>query len=523
MRALSILYGGNLTEKAFLPLIKGKNSVYLAIEQARQFPGTEKTALFVSSDIDISFAEDIQVERRDVWTKKELLESISRLAVGSESSFDCIYFAYADCPFLDIDLTGKMAERHIQYKAEYSYADGWPYGLVPEIMSAGTPGILAKILKDDIEPVERDILFSIIQKDINAFDIEAEISPIDFSCHRLNLCADTKRNFLLLKNFFEAAGKIPVTADIERIIKERPEVLRTLPAFYPIQVYGGCPQKCALCPYPLITENTSRKDFMPANHFDELLNKITAFSDDAVIDLSLWGELGFHPQKMQLIENVLNHKKLTLVIETSGIGWKEDELEKCAALNAALSAAVTRNNTLPPLSWIISLDTIDPQRYLELRGNGFAEACSTAKKLLSLFNKNCYIQAVRTKGSEDDTEKFYRYWKENASEKNIIIQKHDDFCGLLDKKQASDISPLIRKPCWHIMRDLPVLIDGTVPLCRENTNALKNKNDKYIIGNIFTDTLDKIWQNGEEYYNEHCKENYMEPCLNCDEYYTFNF
>ncbi|GBU28011.1 hypothetical protein R84B8_01568 [Treponema sp. R8-4-B8] len=418
-----------------------------------------------------------------------------------------------------------MAERHIRGAAEYSYADGFAYGLAPEILSPGTPGILAKILGGDDGLVERDILFSVIQKDINAFDIETEISSVDIRCHRINLCADTKRDLSLLKNFISAAnGNLPSTAEVESIVENQPQILRTLPAFYSIQVYGGCPQKCAICPYPLITDAAGRKDFMDGEKFKSLLDKIIAFSGDAVIDLSIWGELSLHPEKMKLIEEVICRPELALIIETSGIGWKNEEIEKCAELCGSLEkSASVRKNALPPLSWIVSMDTCDPQRYAILRGAGFAEADTLVKKLFSLFPNDCYVQAVRIKGAEDDTEKFYRYWKTASpkNEKNIIIQKYDDFCGTLEKKQASDISPVIRQPCWHIMRDMPVLINGDVPLCRENLSVLKGEKD--ILGNVFADSLEDIWQKGDKYYGEQCVKNYAGLCAECDEYYTFNF
>ena len=513
MKAILILYGGKLSGEAFEPLINGKNSITLTLEQARKFSGVQKTVLLASPG-DFSFLNGIEIEQEECWTKKSLLEKIAQL----QSGFDLAYFVFSDCPFLDSSLADAMAERHLRYAAEYSYADGRPYGLAPEIISGGTAAILAKILGDDDGPIERDMLFSVIQKDINAFDIETEISPVDLRCHRLNLCADSKRNFLLLNNFINAANdSIPSASDVERIIDEQPQILRTLPAFYPVQVYGGCPQKCTLCPYPAVTDSHARKDFMESEKFNSLLDKIAAFSGDAVIDLSIWGELSLHPEKMKLIENVTSRNELSLIIETSGIGWKTGELEECAQ-----SAKNTgkRKNGLSPLSWIVSLDTTDPQKYAELRGGGFGEATDCAKKLFSLFPKDCYVQAIRIAGGEDDTEKFYRFWKEAApfGDKNIIIQKYDDFCGFLEKKQASDISPVIRQSCWHIMRDMPVLIDGTVPLCREEPG----KNTR-ILGNVFTESLETIWQNGERYYIEHCKKNFNGLCADCDEYYTYNF
>ena len=520
MNNLLVLYAGDISKQAFEPIINGKNSLQMAIERASGFPGVGKIVVFASPNNDLSFLKDIDVVKNDNWTKKSVLLKMAELQDG----FDHIYFAFADCPFLDPALACSLMERHSGFSTEYSYADGYPFGLAPEILSAGTAGILARILGDDDGKVERDMLFSVIQKDINAFDIEAEISSVDLRCHRINLCADSKRNLALLKNFYSAnSDKIPCAADVERIVEEQPQILRTLPSFFPIQVYGGCPQKCGTCPYPLFTDSQGRKDFMESEKFASLLEKIIAFSSDAVIDLSLWGELSLHPQKIKLIEEVLSHCELALIIETSGLGWKNEELEKISEL-VKKASAVKRVNALPPLSWIVSLDTNDPQIYAQLRGAGFAEAVSCAKKLFELFPNDCYVQAVRVKGSEEDTEKFYRYWKDASpkGDKNIIIQKYDDLCGSMEKKQASDISPVIRQCCWHIMRDMPVLIDGTVPLCREDLASIKG-DKKLVLGNVFTDSLNSIWENGNKFYLEQCKKSYTGMCAACDEYYTYNF
>jgi spiro-SPASM protein len=518
MNALLVLYAGSLSNEAAETLFDGKNSLGMAIERSRQFPSVGKTVLLTGPEGSFPVFEGIEIDKRASWTVKDLLEA---LAVHSEG-FDLTYFAWADCPFLDPELAKRLADRHLRYAAEYSYADGWPYGIAPELLSPGTAAILAKILKDeDNGTVERDALFSVIQKDINAFDIETEISSVDLRCHRLRLCADSKRNLLLLRRL--AQDNVPDTAAIERAIAEKPEILRTLPAFYPVQVYGGCPQACAFCPWPktggAITE---RHDYMEAGRFDSLLEKIAAFSGDAIIDLSLWGELSLHPQKMELIEMVLRRPELDLIIESSDIGWKDDELDKCAAL---AKTAVPGKNKFR-LSWIVSLDTVDSARYREIRGTGFAEANDTAKKLLTLFPGDAYVQAVRTAGAEDDIEKFYRTWKEiTPNISNIIIQKYDDFCGFLPRKQASDLAPIQRQPCWHIMRDMPILIDGTVPLCREQIAGGINGG---ILGNAFTEQLEVIWERGRRFYTEQAGlmpggKKYDSLCAGCDEYYTYNF
>jgi spiro-SPASM protein len=547
MNALAVLYGGGLTEYAFKSAFDGRSALDLALEQAAAFPGVTKTALLAGPSFG-GLADSagwkrpaaVEIIPAASWTRKTLLETLS---AGSRG-FDLTYFAWADSPFLDPALAGAEAARHRKYAAEYSYADGWPYGFAPEILAPGVAGILAKILGDDDGAVERDALFSVIQKDINAFDIETEISAVDLRSRRLYFTADSKRNFLLVTRFagagFRSAG------DAEKFIAENPALLRTLPAFYAVQVSGPCPQACRLCPYPKYgapggLSVTERRDFLDPAQFRALLDKITAFSGDAVIGLSLWGELALHPRKLDLINMALDRPGLSLIIETSGLGWKREEFEALAE-KAAAGGQPPKSWTAPknPLSWILSLDASTPARYRELRGEGFDEAMAAAKSLLELFPADTYVQALRTKGAEDDVEAFYRHWtgalgapaaplaSGGALDKaNVIIQKFDDFCGALPKLQASDLSPVERQSCWHLLRDMNILIDGRVPLCREDLGALNGQtppeSSARIMGNAFDEPLETVWARGLERCLEQGAARYTGICAECDEYYTFNF
>jgi len=546
MKAITVLYGGSLSEEAFIPLenacAHGKSSFELAMEHARRFPHSEKTVLLGLEGLSYPTTKNTIISRirSEKWTRKQVLEAISQV----QRDYDIIYFAWADCPFLDPVLAAAMAERHVKYAAEYSYADGYPYGFAPELLSPGTPGILYKIDNDENSPVERDMLFQVIQKDINAFDIETEISPVDLRQHRLCLAADSRRNLLLINRWLNAGilcghkNEFVSADNAADLIKNKPDILRTLPSFYNIQICESCPQTCSYCPWPKIRGDIPRiknLPYMDPQKFSGLLDKIVKFSSDAVISFSLWGEPSLHPQKMQLINMVLERPELSLVIETSGIGWANDELQALAAAKFP-----ERKNKLlaSPLSWIISLDAIDPNRYKEIRGPGYSEAIECAKQLLNLFPGNAYVQAVRFKGAEDDIEVFYRQWKSFAftnatpatpatpamkppSGNHVIIQKYDDFCGFLPKLQASDLSPVKRKPCWHLMREMNIAIDGTVLRCREDLKTLiENKQNRL---NVFDHSFNDIWLSGNECYIEHTKENYPGDCANCDEYYTYNF
>jgi spiro-SPASM protein len=536
MGVLTVLFGGSLASQAFEPLLNGKSAFVLALEKARAFPGTEKTVLLGREGAEYpGLPGDVVLISRPEWTVSSLLKELSELASGFEMS----YYAWADTPFLDSVLAGKIRERHLRFAAEYSYADGWPCGLAPELLGPGAAGILYKIAGDmGDNPVERDTLFSVLQKDINSFDIETEISPVDLRYHRLSLCADSKRNLLLLRRFAEAG--LNSAEDAERIIAGNPHYLRTLPNFYSIQVSGPCPAEaaaCAFCPYPRFggkeSAVTGRKDFLDPERFVPLLDRIVEFSGDAVIDLSLWGEIALHPRRKDLIRAVLDREELSLVIETTGLGWENSgDLEDLAKLTELRGAAAPGKNGMAPLSWIVSLGAADiprpaasapvPDAPAPVEG----PAVLFAKKLLSLFPKSrgrdrVYVETIRTAGDEDAIEGFYRSWKRYAGTEGgpgIIIQKYDKFCGFLPEKRAVDLSPVQRRPCWHIMRDMVILLDGTVPCCREDVEGKMEQ-----LGNAFTGSLEAIWNAGEGRYRAHCGQNYGELCADCDEYYTYNF
>jgi len=235
MKALCVLYGGRLEPEAFGKALPGGKSAFsMALDAAGSFPGVQKTMFFGTEGMDYpGLSPNIETILMPSWTRKNLLEELSK----ASAAYDLTYFAWADCPLLDPALAGALVERHLRFHAEYSYADGWPYGFAPEILTPGTAGILAKIAEGDNGPVERDTLFYVIQKDINAFDIETEISPVDLRPYRLSLSADNKRNLLLLSRLMEAG--LRSASEAEKYICEKPQLLRTLPAFFAIAIGRG--------------------------------------------------------------------------------------------------------------------------------------------------------------------------------------------------------------------------------------------------------------------------------------------
>lgn len=502
MKNIAIINGIDLSPYTWEPLVREKTTINLVTQFGKTLPDIEKQVILASSSLENE--TEFEVFFRDEWNTEELFKSMEKLSSG----YDNIFYFYADCPFLDPDLARKMFDNHIKYMADYTFADGYPYGLTTEIIKTDIIRRLIKLNKEEKNPVLRQSIFDIIKKDINSFDIETELAPRDQRLLRVWLSADTKRNFSLLQQITsKSAGSID-SQSVCTLLDKQPEILRTLPAYFSIQIIGGCPQKCTYCPYPIIgkkdgLEITDNTEEMEPDQFRVIIDAIKSFSEDAVISISPWGDPSRHSRIFDIAETVLENEKLTLIIETSGIGWKPDVLSRLAR---------QKKN---PVKWIVSLDAWSKDVYTSLRGQGFQEAYETAEILLGIDKDNVYVQAVRMKENEDDLEHFYLKWQKKTE--NIIIQKYDSFCNVLPDRKVTDLSPLKRFPCWHIKRDMIILIDGSVPLCREDTSS------SIILGNVFHNTLPDIWEKGQTCYMDHVTGKYPEMCRKCDEYYTFNF
>ncbi len=489
-----------LSEYAYENLPGGQGAFDTTLVFASKLPETDKIVVLAGPDF--SQEGDYKIIRPAGSDMKDLV------SVFIDESGDCenIFYFYGDTPLLDLTITERMYKNHLQYFASYTFADGYPYGMAPEILKTSVFNQLKTLSEKNQIKISRLSIFELIQKDINSYDIETEISSIDQRMLRVSLSADTKRNY---NQLFQIIEKLPADGKVSEeslvnILEKKQELLRTEPSFINVQITGGCPQTCSYCPYPGIGGDIiSRTDEMTIDQWKMILAKVKTFSDDAVFSISMWGEPSLHSNIFGIVEELLKIEKFRLIVETSGVGWDQGVLKSIAEISNGR------------IEWILSLDAQNPDSYKELRGDGWEEANTTALYLHELFQENLYIQSVRMENQEEYLEKFYRSWKEKGF--NVIIQKHDHFCGVLPDLRVTDLSPVKRFPCWHIKRDLNILIDGTVPMCREDLK------EEFVLGNIFTDELDLIWNNGSGHYLDHLSGDYPEICRECDEYYTYNF
>ena len=530
MKHLVILYGGDLTSHAFDTVFGSQSAFERVFDWATLFSDTiilltKKDSRIAPSIADFCAAQaqraHIECIEKDSWTKADFIAQIAS-SLSSHNAAHAIV-SYADTPFLNKKLTEDLLDMHTRYSAEYTFADGFPYGLAPEIIEAGSASILSELAKsaqkaEGEKPVSRDTLFSVMRGDINSFEIETLIADEDYRLLRFEFESSTKINFLACKNLWEEARaqnvEISDAYALSSCAAKTPSVCQTVPAFYNIQI--SAKYNHTYC-YSLasVGKNPAHKEFMALSDFKKILERITEFSENAVISLSAFGEPLLHPEFFDFVREILsandeNHT-ISLLIETDGVLVTEELSAKIASLASSRHAEV---------NWIVSLDAVEKSLYAKIHNcseDDFEKALSSVQILEHSFPHHVYPQFMRMKTNEAQLESFYRFWNEKTSpsQGELIIQKYNSVCGILPDLKPADLSPVNRLPCWHLRRDMTILSDGTVPLCFQLANGNA--------GNILIDGIEPVWLTVREMLHSHLDQKYTDNCSICDESYTFTF
>ena len=182
-----------------------------------------------------------------------------------------------------------------------------------------------------------------------------------------------------------------LSGEVLKTIRNNGELLRTLPAFFEFEITSMHNQDIFYHPS---TKDTTVKKEISVMDFKKSLGKISSFVDDAVISLSIRNEPSLHSELPRIVELVLSYKNFSLLIETSGTEWNEEDLDKI------LSMSTSR------ITWIVSLDALDKDLYQKIRGDGYTKAYDFAMKLININSENTWVQAVRMKENELDNELF---------------------------------------------------------------------------------------------------------------------
>lgn len=405
-------------------------------------------------------------------------------------------------PLLDPALTEELILRHEKYLAQYSYSENLPPGIVPRILSRE----FVRSLPAEYSGGTQDFL----AKNINQFDTEIFYTSPDLRQWRLDFSANNPRSFRLLSSLLKEKENWKYD-ELQPFLISHPEIFRSAPSYYEVELYRGCEYECNFCPRQNLKPEDDNIVLNP-----QVLDKLLSQAENLGLPYSVcFGGLGeptLHPNFAELVQKTLASPNL-----------KELFIE--SALYSDLSGFINLLSSLnekekKKINLIVNLTTRDKKVYSGLYGKENLDKVLQNLDAVSqvLPKSSIYLQFLKIQEVDSELDSWYEQAQKEGFE--IILQKYNSYSDILPQRRASDLTPLGRDFCWHISRDLYLNADGDVSICKQTPGSKKHS-----IGNLNKDSLEQIWAKGNPFFTSSAKgehESIPAPCISCDEWYTFN-
>ncbi|MCB1175909.1 MAG: spiro-SPASM protein [Leptospiraceae bacterium] len=415
--------------------------------------------------------------------------------------FDGLY------PLFDAHLFGKMLDRHWRTVAHYSYPENIPAGLVPDLLQVDILAVLPSVIKEEL----RQFVF----QNMDTYDVELFYELPDLRSWRLDLRAQDPASQRLVSALLRQEADCSF-ATLESQIKSQPELLSAWPACLELEL---CTNRPVDAKYRLSATQWNAPDQLMSMDF---VARLCEQSNDSralpcSVILGGQGDPLLHPEIEEIVRQLLQVANIKLVVlETwalAGTAWIRPFIEKMSDPSR--------------FALIIRLNTIDADLYAELH------QCERARfsdvmdfiaelQLLDLDRIKrplLYAEFLRLKQNDDQIDAFYKYFRERNVQP--LIGKYNPRLGSADLQAALDLSPLIRDFCWHLTRDAYISPAGMMTICKQDPYARLGP-----AADLNQMDLATAWQRNRSMFLKSFRGQHEQipvKCLDCDEWYTFNF
>ncbi|MCB1142064.1 MAG: spiro-SPASM protein [Leptospiraceae bacterium] len=443
-----------------------------------------------------------QIESNDESTF--ILEVGRRLPPSEfpDPDIDEIYFAYFQgiYPLLSQELTRKLIERHKKYFSQYSFSENLPPGMVPVFISREFVSTLPENLSLGVHEY--------LLKNINQYDTEILFESPDLRKYRLNFTCNTLSSITQSESLLNS--NIDVNhSQLETIIKENSNILRLGPSYINLELIDNCNLKCEFCPRSLNNHQNGNHSLDPEIIKTFMKRIDSTYRNEFQICLGGNGEPLLYNDLKKVLELIGSLSNLNrLIIESSLSTDITDFLNILENLD---------KNILNKIVIIVNLSTLNTGLYQKLYSSSDTPETILKKmeSILKVFPKeNLYVQILKIKEVESEIESYFNFFEEKGYK--IILQKYNSRANQMIERRVNDLTPIHRDFCWHLTRDLEIHANGNVTACKQSD---------IVLGNVYTEEVTLLWEkNHERFLNSlnHLHERNDTPCLNCDEWYTFN-
>jgi spiro-SPASM protein len=404
-----------------------------------------------------------------------------------------------DTPFADINIIKEMLTLHVETFAEFTYSENLPQGFACEIISSELVSMLPDTEQETLS------LSKVVKSNINQFDVELFYKDPDIRNKRISFRSSIPRDKLIMEKIY-AVNNNPTYTETAEIVQTKPEICFITPSYIEVELTGNCTMQCIFCCRDKLSH---KRENMNPDLYKKLLSDMNQFNLPYTVCLGGVGEPLLHENINDLLKFTITQSQVErLIIETNGIHIDNKFIE------------IMESPQGSKISVIVNINGYNNETYLKIHGqNEFDKALFNIERLAK-FNtdsKKVYLQIMKINETEEYLDTFYDFWEEKNFP--IILQKQNTYLGLIEDRRYSDLTPIDRTPCWHLLRDIFVLADGKVPFCKQDINC------ECQIGNANEESLQDIFSKMYPLYEQNFKGDYPKKpnCADCDEWYTYNF
>lgn len=436
-----------------------------------------------------------------IESKNQVNTIKSILMQHGKSEQDSLALFYHCYPFFDADLSDEALQRHNKYLAHLTFGENIPLGFLPDYLSLE----FIRLLPDDLQTNIREFVF----KNIETYDLELVYKLPDLRQLRLDLSTSSSRSTRMINDILKLTGDLKY-AGLKELLSNHPEVIRPYPSCFEIELTG---QRHL---HPVYKPQIESED-LSFELFEKLITDISqnGLKNDSTILFSGAGDALLYPRIEDAISLASKSSNVCrIILET----WMTVD-------DISILESIFNVDNHQKLSIIIRLGSINSAIYKKLYGvDSLKHVLQNIKKieqLLDLSNSSppdVYVEMLRMKENDTAVDEFMKYFEESSVKP--ILGKYNSFINELPDRRAIDLTPLNRDFCWHLTRDFYLNISGFVPVCKQDPGCkIQTGYDfgKFSVGEIF----EKIQPAFEASFNGKHDQTGM-PCLNCDEWYTFN-
>ncbi|MGL4394335.1 MAG: SPASM domain-containing protein [Brevinema sp.] len=383
-------------------------------------------------------------------------------------------------------LSLQESEAIYQYtqKGQYDICliENLPLGIVPAVINKDFAKDLPEFIEDET-PLSSELNL-LVNWEYQGIDVGVYLSHNKTILRRIDFLPTNKSAINYILNLAE---KSDLTLDnIDQFIDNNQQLLRNAPAFIALELSPKNDHFYA--------RDFSKNTDMTLHLFQKIQSELKALAPEAILSLGVWGEPLVNKDFEAIFDSLADQR---VFVETKMMNLDRNLFTK----------VLSRPNT----ELIIDVTFTTDSSFAEHKNH--PHSLSEIKNFINSlpYKEQIWIRLVRAPESETHIKNFLQEWQDFNP--RIIITKTDSVLG----GQVVDLSPITRHACLALRRELTILSDGTVLICRQS-------NIEESLGSLVDQNLETLWNKNHQSFldQEQGKFSSCSFCQKCDDWWVWN-